>query len=92
MNGKTKLWSHAGHGYTKKQGTHIIRRVQYDDNITAYYHDLMERILTQQIRHEQEIADIGTLILDNNSDFQFFPTPIQEARMDHFRDYLIELL
>jgi hypothetical protein len=70
----------------------IVRQAQSNDNISAYTHDLMQRILAKEIHHVRALADTGTLIPKGSSGYKLFPTPRQAARIDHFYEYLYELL
>jgi hypothetical protein len=70
----------------------IVKQAQSNDNISAYTHDLMQRILAKEIHHVRALADTGTLIPKGSSGYKLFPTPRQAARIDHFCEYLYKLL
>ena len=70
----------------------IIIKAKSNDNISAYTHDLMKRILAKEIHHARALADTGTLIPKGSSGYKIFPTPKQAARLDHFCEHLYQLL
>ncbi len=53
----------------------IVKQAQSNDNISAYTHDLMQRILAKEIYHVRALADTGTLIPKGSSGYKLFPTP-----------------
>ena len=70
----------------------IIIKAQRNDNISAYTHQLLPRILAKEIHHVRALADTGTLIPKGSSGYKIFPTPKQAARLDHFCEHLYHLL
>ena len=70
----------------------IIIKAQRNDNISAYTHQLLPRILAKEIHHVRALADTGTLIPKGSSGYKIFPTPKQAARLDHFCEHLYQLL
>jgi hypothetical protein len=75
-----------------QKASSIVNKAQRNNNVSAYTHDLMKRILAKEIHHVRALADTGTLIPKGSSGYKKFPTPKQAARLDHFCEHLYQRL